>query len=110
MLSINCLHGHDHKKTVTIEVSGSKTVSTLKEMIKQKFNTLRNIGQTDISLTKVSLSVECLDRCHLQDLSYGEFMHPVALLSELFSELTPGHLHVIVRTHLQRHQEKRNLL
>ena len=100
MLSLTCyLLGDNVKRYFVVEIEETKAVSMLKSLIKnEKAPHLDHLSASDLDIWNVEMPIsnlkEGLDEIELDDdnsLSQGQ------KLSEVFSNLVSGHLHVIAK-------------
>ncbi|KAF8060635.1 hypothetical protein FPV67DRAFT_1631455 [Lyophyllum atratum] len=101
-LALNCLiFGEDLNRVFTIEISDTKNVSLLKQSIKaENTHSLANISSRHLNLYKVSIPTDDNGSSLSVYLSRDDeqkTMHPVAILSRVFVDISGEHIHVIVK-------------
>jgi hypothetical protein len=100
-LSLNCLiHGDDRKKLFIVEIPETKTVSTLKDLIKEKkASRLKDIDASDLDLWQVSFPIDdfqaALENFNLAD--HLELSPPNKKLTTFFEDVADDHLRVIAK-------------
>ena len=100
MLSLTCyLLGDDVKRYFVVEIEETKAVSILKDLIKEKKAPhLDHVSASDLEIWKVDLPIlnlkDGLDEIELND---DNSLSQHQRLSEVFSNLVSGHLHVIAK-------------
>jgi hypothetical protein len=100
-LELQCLLlGDDATQIIFVEIANTKSVSALKEAIKDRKPSLRHVDAGALTLWKVSIPLDC----HLQqslaniNLTDETSLSSVDDLSDLFSDVPPRkHLHIIVK-------------
>jgi Crinkler effector protein N-terminal domain len=101
-LELNCLVlGDDSSHIFTIEIQGTKNISALKEVIKDKKKPVfDNVPADALKLFKVSLPVDGLDakmkRFRPEDEGVCSLTSAVEQLRDAFDDATENRLHVVV--------------
>jgi hypothetical protein len=100
-LELNCLVlGDDSSHIFTIEIQGTKNISALKEVIKDKKKHTYHVDADALKLFKVSLPVDGLDaklkRFRPEDEGVRSLTSAVERLRDAFDDATDNHLHVVV--------------
>jgi Crinkler effector protein N-terminal domain len=102
-LVLNCVvHGDDSSRVFTIEIEGTKNVSALKELVKDKNKPFDHVPARALDIFKVSFPVDDsldakLKRFQPEDEGDHRLSNAVKRLKEVFGHPADEHLHVIVR-------------
>ncbi|PPQ90907.1 hypothetical protein CVT25_007870, partial [Psilocybe cyanescens] len=93
-LSLNCLlDGDSPDRIFTVEIPTHKSVSILKDLIKEKnSSSLGNVDPKDIDLWQVSLPIDNLET-EIDPSGYTKLSPPVKKLSTFFADVADDYLH-----------------
>lgn len=100
-LSLNCLVlGDDPEKAFNIEIHKNKSVSHLKDLIKEKRSSrLKDVDASDLDLWQVSFHFDDLDSelANIDLSAHQKLSPPIKRLTTFFTDVEDDCLHVIVR-------------
>ena len=100
LLSLNCyLLGDNVKRYFIVKIEEDETVSILKDLIKEKKAPhLDHVSASDLDIWKVDLPIlnlkKGLDEIELDD---DNSLSQDQRLSEVFSNLASGHVHIVIK-------------
>ena len=101
MLSLICyLLGDNLKRYFVVEVEETKTVSVLKDLIKEKkASQLKDVDASDLDVWKVDLSIPLLKK-NLDELKLDDnnSLSPADELSEVFGSPARKHVHIVIKS------------
>jgi len=100
VLELNCLVSDDEPSHIfTIEIANFKNVSALKKAIKdEKKHKFQHVDADNVTLWKVSFPVNESLQENVGNVIHENSLSPVDRLSTIFSDVSDGCLHVVVRS------------
>ncbi|KAH9167869.1 hypothetical protein EDB89DRAFT_1649638 [Lactarius sanguifluus] len=100
-LQLNCfVLGEDRNNIFSVKIPNTENVSSLRRAIKDKNNiTFRDVEADTLTLLRVSVPDDDNPKLKLSELDLvdEEQLFPTQVLSNVFSNPPPGHVHIVVK-------------